>query len=133
LAHNKRYVRNKYLSLVQQKTALLASYSGAKCIIENTTLIWSAEVKPTPNSRDYHMVLSYRFWERPSVYISGDSLRKLDAIDFPHKYSVDVEKKLVEICLYRYKEFTGYNYLSKTIVPWAIEWLFVTIQSPQAT
>ena len=28
------------------------------------------------------------------------------------------------IRLYRYREFTTYKFLSKTIVPWTVEWLY---------
>ncbi len=51
-------------------------------------------------------------------------MKKLDDPNFPHNYGVDVAKKKVEICLFRYKEFTNSMLLSNTVIPWAIEWLF---------
>lgn len=63
-------------------------------------------------------------WKAPSVWVLGDELQKLDSPDFPHRYEIDEEKKAVEICLYRYREFTTYKFISKTIVPWTVEWLY---------
>lgn len=124
MAKSNQYIKDKHLPLLRQKTALLASYPGSKCIIDAGTLMWSGDVRPTTISRDYSIILSYRLWERPKVFVYGSSLRKLDAANFPHNYSVDENSKMVEMCLYRYREFSGYKYLAKTIIPWAIEWLY---------
>ena len=51
-------------------------------------------------------------------------LENLDHIDFPHNYDIDIENKMVRICLYRYSEFTSSKLLANTIVPWTIEWLY---------
>jgi hypothetical protein len=48
----------------------------------------------------------------------------LDDPAFPHKFDIDEEKKMVRLCLYRYQEFNSYKYLSKTIIPWTVEWLY---------
>lgn len=51
-------------------------------------------------------------------------MQNLDSPDFPHKYEIDADKNMVRICLYRYREFNTYKFLSKTIIPWTIEWLY---------
>ena len=58
------------------------------------------------------------------MWIVGDELEKLDAPNFPHKFDIDAENKMVRICLYRYSEFNSSKLLANTIIPWAIEWLY---------
>lgn len=50
--------------------------------------------------------------------------KKIDDSDFPHKYDVDPENNMVQICLYRYREFTKDKFLANTIIPWTVEWLY---------
>lgn len=66
----------------------------------------------------------YKLWESPKVWVFGDELEKLNADDFPHKFDIDMDAKMVRICLYRYSEFNGYKLLANTIVPWTVEWLY---------
>ena len=47
-----------------------------------------------------------------------------DDANFPHKFDIDVENKMVRICLYRYSEFSSSKLLVNTIIPWTIEWLY---------
>lgn len=56
--------------------------------------------------------------------VVGDELDKLDAHDYPHKFDIDEENKMVSICLYRYSEFNSSKLLANTIIPRAIEWLY---------
>jgi len=118
------YNKQKLVPLVQQQMALLSSYEGATCKITKSALCWSGKLKPTPLSKEYQAILTYTLREAPKVWIIGNELEKLDAPDFPHNYKIDVEKKMVQICLYRRQEFNVCKYLSQTIVPWAIEWLY---------
>lgn len=69
-------------------------------------------------------MITYRLWESPRVWVIGDELEKLEAIDFPHKYEIDAENKRVRICLYRYNEFNVFKVIANTVVPWTVEWLY---------
>ena len=120
----KSFFKTKRLSLAQQKAALCKAFTNSKCKIINNKLIWESQVQPTHLSRKYNIELQYSINSLPRVYIYGDELKKLNDPNFPHNYGVDVAKKKVEICLYRYKEFTYSMLLSATVIPWAIEWLF---------
>lgn len=100
------------------------AYKGCSCEIKGDILLWIGKVQPTPLSRIYTVVVKFRMWEPPQVWVIGDELQNLDSPDFPHKYEIDVDKKMVRICLYRYREFSTYKFLSKTIIPWTIEWLY---------
>ena len=119
-------MREKEWRLFDQMIALKASYPSAMCEIKNGTLWWfSKEVRPTPLSKEYSVLMTYQPGSRPKIRVFGDELQSLDAKDFPHKYSIDPDKQIVEICLYRYAhEFSKYKLLANTVVPWIIEWLF---------
>lgn len=120
---NKYYRKPKY-SLLQQRVALLSAYKDGECQIDKTSLFWFGKIQPTPLSKEYKIVLSYKLGEPPKVWLLGDELEKLDHKDFPHKYEVDIEKKMVRICLYRHREFSAYKLLANTIIPWTVEWLY---------
>ena len=121
---NKKYPKEKPISLFEQKISLKMAYKGCSCEIKGNVLLWIGDVQPTPISRTYTVVVKFRMWESPQIWIIGDSLQNLDSPDFPHKYDIDANKKMVRICLYRYREFNTYKFLSKTIIPWTIEWLY---------
>lgn len=121
---NNRYLKEHLVSLFEQRISLKAAFPESKCKIDKNTLIWTAKIKPTAFSREYKVIVWFKLWKSPTVWVVGDELQNLDAVDFPHKYDIDPKKKIVEVCLYRRKEFSSYKYLSKTIIPWTIEWLY---------
>lgn len=82
------------------------------------------KVKPTPLSREYNVTLTYDETQAPKVWVSGEDLQKIDDEDFPHNYGVDSENNMVQICLYRHREFTKDKFLANTIIPWTVEWLY---------
>ncbi len=121
----KVYPKTKKITLIQQAVALRTAYPDGKCSIEkHKRLIWGGKVRPTPLSQEYTVLLTYKPGWSPRVWIIGDELQKLDDPEFPHKFDIDTEKKMVRLCLYRYQEFNQYKYLSKTIIPWTVEWLY---------
>ena len=126
MASKARYFRSTPIPLVQQKVALCANFKGSACSIDKSKnqLFWSGKIKPTPLSKEYTVVLVYQLRKSPKVWVIGDELEKLDAPDFPHKFDIDAENKMVRICLYRYSEFNSSKLLANTIIPWAIEWLY---------
>lgn len=119
------YNKQKPVPLFKQKAALLFSYKGSSCDINKDTLYWSGKISPTPLSKEYTVVLTYKHWKSPVVWVIGNELENLDSPDFPHKYDIYPDKKMVQICLYRgIEEFNTYKYLANTIIPWTIEWLY---------
>lgn len=121
---NKKFLEEKPISLFDQKISLKMAYKGSSCEIKGKALLWMGNIQPTPISRIYTVVLKFRMWETPQIWIMGDALKNLDSPDFPHKYDIDIDKKIVRVCLYRYREFNTYKLLSNTIIPWTIEWLY---------
>lgn len=126
MANKGHYYANSSLTLIQQKVALCSVYKGSNCSIDKKKkrLIWNSKVKPTALSKEYMVVLVYSLGKSPKVWVIGDELEKLDDTNFPHIYDIDVENKMVRICLYRYSEFSSSKLLAKTIIPWTIEWLY---------
>lgn len=121
-----RYFKSPPLSLIQQKVALCSAYKGVCCSIDKrkNKLFWSGKIKPTALSKEYMVILVYHPGKSPRVWVVGDELEKLDDPNFPHKYDIDAESKMVRICLYRYSEFNSSKLLANTIIPWTVEWLY---------
>ncbi len=125
MGNKKRYPKVKKIPLIKQVIALRAAYPEGKCRIEGRKkIIWDAKIRPTPISQEYAVLLTWEFGRPPRVWVIGDELRKLDAPDFPHKFEIDLDGKKVRLCLYRYQEFNSSKYLSETIIPWTVEWLY---------
>lgn len=112
--------------MIQQKVALCIAYREASCSIDKkkNQLFWTGKIRPTALSQEYRVLLVYQLRKSPKVWVIGDELEKLDDINFPHKFDIDAENKLVRICLYRYSEFDSSKLLANTIIPWTIEWLY---------
>lgn len=121
---NKKYLKDKDIQLINQKMELKISYPSATCEIHKNTLFWRGKIQPTPLSREYCVQIIYKLRMPPQVWVYGNELQKLDDPKFPHHYEIDVKKKRVRICLYRYREFSSKEFLSKTIIPWTVEWLY---------
>lgn len=121
---NKDYTPKKNIRLFDQMMTLRATYPSASCELHNGTLFWFGKVMPTPLSREYNVALTYNGLQAPKVWVIGEELQKTDDPNFPHKYEVDSQNKMVQICLYRYREFTREKFLANTIIPWTVEWLF---------
>lgn len=120
------YFSKSKLSIIQQKAALLSNYKNSKCSVDikKQQLIWSGQIKPTALSKEYKVILVYKLGKSPQIWVVGENLESLDAEDFPHKFDIDPENKMVRICLYRYSEFNSSKPLANTVIPWAVEWLY---------
>lgn len=119
-----KYQKPKSLRLFDQMIALRATYPSSICEIRGDTLWWHGKIQPTPISKEYSVIMTYKLWKSPSVWVIGEELQKLDDPEFPHRYKKDEKNQMVRICLYRYAEFSSKKFLAKTIIPWAVEWLY---------
>ena len=63
----------------------------------------------------------HTYWDSGNV---SKLIEKIEDKDFPHIYDKNVEMKKVQIYLYMNSVFNSSKYLSNTIIPWAIEWLY---------
>lgn len=125
MGKNKRYPKAKKITLAQQMFALQADYPDGKCGIEkHKKLVWGGKVRPTPISQEYPVLMTWEQGRSPRVWVVGDNLQKMDDPEFPHKFHINEEKRMVRLCLYRYQEFNSSKLLSRTIIPWTVEWLY---------
>ena len=117
-----KYFKKSPFSLLQQKVALCSVYKDAKCYIDKKKkqLFWSGQIKPTAFSKEYNILMLYKLWESPKVWVYGDELEKLDAEDFPHKFDINVDAKMVRICLYRYSEFDFFVLNNFLLLPFLV-------------
>lgn len=118
--------KKKIITLPRQKSDLLYTFKGSVCEIKKNVLFWKGNIKPTPLSKEYEVVIIYQINALPriQVFVTGENLKELDNPDFPHKYKIIKDKHTVKICLDRYQVFNKYKYISNTIIPWTIEWLY---------
>ena len=118
--------KKKVITLPRQQSDLLYTFKGAECVIKKDVLLWKGKIKPTPLSKEYDVFIKYQINRLPriQVFVTSDELKELDNPDFPHKYKIIKDKNTVKICLDRYQVFNKYNYISTTIIPWTIEWLY---------
>lgn len=119
-------VNKKVITLARQKSDLLSTFHQSICTVKGDNLYWEGNIQPTPLSKVYNVLILYHLnhYPRIEVFIKGDNLKKLDDPDFPHKYKIYKDKNAVKICLDRYQQFNKYCFISNTIIPWVIEWLY---------
>lgn len=122
----KKYFREPLLRLVDQKTDLELIYPESKANIKNGILTWIGKVKPGPFSKEYTIKVEYRIGKSPLTWLMNEELDPTTYMKIPHKYGVDLELGTVQLCLYKpgHKEWMKHYSIAKTIVPWAIEWLY---------
>jgi hypothetical protein len=79
------------------------------------------DISPTARSIKYNFELTYVIKGKPILKIINPKLTKnFKNEEIPHIYPDN------SLCLYRpkYGEFTGADFLSETIIPWASLWLY---------
>ena len=119
---------NKPKNLAEQLVKLKSKYNWLDFGITNNCLTWKQKVRPTDMSREYILTLKYDK-NKPEVYLINQGIMKNKEDKIPHcykRYYKEENNEFVKICLYypKYKEWTKDMYISDTIVPWAIEWLY---------
>lgn len=126
MASKGRYFKRKKITLFKQLINLKAEYPGSFSEIKGSTLKWCGKIKPTALSEEYNILIKYSWGKSPESWVFGENLKKLDSPDFPHNFKIDKDKKKVRICLYHPKndEWNPSQYISKTIIPWSVEWLY---------
>jgi len=105
-------------TLPQQLFALAALPITTSATIRRCRLTWYGEVQPTPMSRSYTLRLTYAGGNRtPTVTIVRPQLRIDADQNLPHTYSGN------ELCLCYPEQWNAGQLISRTIIPWASEWL----------
>lgn len=119
----KKFFKNKKLTISQQLLKLSNVWNSGRIIFKSYKQFeWRCNLRPTPLSRYYEITVVYKLNCLPTVYVKRDNLLNVESSDFPHIYKR--EKDRVKLCLYYGAEYNSSMYISDTIVPWAVEWLF---------
>lgn len=105
-------------TLIQQLAALERLPVTTRVTIEHGRLSWTCELQPSPLSDTYTVHISYATGERaPTVTVLRPDLRAAGVESLPHVYTQD------HLCLYYPWQWTDNKLITRTIVPWASEWL----------
>lgn len=86
-------------------------------------LTWVCELRPTPLSRTYTIRIEYSRGGTPQVFVDHPNLVELaGGPRLPHTYAQSPTK----LCLYQpaYREWHDGLLISRTIIQWAMLWLF---------
>lgn len=84
---------------------------------------YDCEVQPTVMSRSYLIRVNFAYKTRPKVLVLQPNLSELaDKRNLPHVY----KQNPPELCLYlpNSGEWASDKFVSRTIVPWSILWLY---------
>lgn len=122
----KKYFVEPKLRLIDQKNMILMDFPESEAVIKEGMLVWYGKVKPTAVSEEYTLKLEYKMGKYPKVWLMNANIESGQGSDIPHHYHVDEKEKTVELCLFKpkFKEWMKHYPISKTIIPWAIEWLY---------
>ncbi|RUR41861.1 hypothetical protein ELS18_02265 [Clostridium perfringens] len=119
MANKKVIIKPKVITTAMQLAKILKEYKNVKNHkLEKGSLTLTIEIRPTKLSRSYDVNIKYKLGKKPIISIINiDSLKD---IKLPHTY------KNNELCLYypKNREWTKYDYISDTIIPWISEWLY---------
>jgi hypothetical protein len=88
--------------------------------VRNGLLVCRGPVQPTPLSETYKVRVEYRLGGTPNVWVDEPALRRRSATEpIPHTYPEN------RLCLYlpRTPEWSKYDLIAKTIIPWTSLWL----------
>lgn len=116
-------IPKRRLNLAQQLASLHRLYPDGKGSIRHPILTWEDQLRPTALNRSYSTAVMYQLGLVPRTYVLNPSLRELaNGRRIPHLYS-QVEQRL---CLYlpNAGEWNPSKFISETIVPWTLLWLF---------
>jgi len=106
-------------TLIQQLAALERLSVTTRVTVERGRLGWTGELQPSPLSETYTVSISYATGERaPTVTVLRPELRAAGVDSLPHVYTQD------RLCLYYPWQWTDDKLITRTILPWASEWLF---------
>ena len=96
------------------------SFPDFNCGMSNSGLTIIGQAKPTPLSRVYTIKIQLLKKGSPRVWITNPNLKEIEKRRIPHRY------KDGSLCLYYppNREWTRQRFLSETIVPWTLLWLY---------
>lgn len=122
-----KYQKIKPIPLFSQYTKIIQKYKnvdGKQSYFKKNEIKVRLKVKPTIDSDEYIVEVKYKLGFQPKVFLIYPKLKTLNG-ELPH-HLYGEENGYPRLCLYypKYKEWTEYDYISDTIIPWISTWLF---------
>ena len=120
MAGKSRYNKSKPVQLRDQLWDILQKYPSFKCTWTNNMLVCIGTLKPDELCRTYTVKITYSLESPPRVLVLDPQLEKRNGEAIPHLYGDG------HLCLYypKNREFTRYDLISETVIPWTSLWLF---------
>lgn len=121
-----RYFLEPKLRLIDQKIKLEEDYPESYVYIKNGKLYWQGEIMTASYSESYRVIIEYKIGKYPIVKLFDNNLDENNIKNIPHKYTVDIENKIIELCLFKpnKREWLKNMYIADTIIPWTVEWIY---------
>ncbi len=90
------------------------------------SVIWEGPLQVDFTFPKYSVRIEYTRLERPKVFVLEPELQSLPNQRIPHLYRKGKYNKADNLCLYlpNTNEFTHQHFIARTIIPWALHWLF---------
>ena len=106
---------NSDITIGQQVFMMHGLFPQFKYRREHQCPTWRGTLQPTDNSPQYGVKITYLYPSSPKVWVVAPPID----LDAPHRHSDN------SLCLYYPKDRSWHreNFVAKTIVPWAVEWL----------
>lgn len=120
MENKKKYFKPKAITLAQQAALIEIKYPSFDCKLTlQKGLIIKGTIKPTHLSNDYTIQIIYTIGKMPSIDILNPVL-EANGKKIPHVYKGN------KLCLFypKNREWTKYDYIADTIIPWASLWLY---------
>ncbi|MCP1298735.1 hypothetical protein NK356_06125 [Chryseobacterium sp. S0630] len=118
-------IKKNKLSVIEQLASLKKEYSfGKTTMLCRNKIKWEGYLKSSPLGDEYLVRLIYKLNDVPQVFVLEPIPLELPEEESRLKHVYNQDKQ--ELCLYypKAKEWTSSQYISHTIMPWAIEWLY---------
>ncbi len=115
----------KPISLSQQYLAIKRKYKNiVESKFEKNQIIFKLKIKPTEESEEYLVRISYKLQESPRVVLLEHDLKLYNGKKPHHIYGLENGHPI--LCLYypKFKEWHKNLLIADTIIPWISTWLF---------
>ena len=122
------YCKNKVKSVALQFQNLCSHFPNSRYEFNGNNFIWEYYLQPTKTSKKYLLTLKYD-GKYPKAYLYNQGILKSKTDYVIHTLKSEFKSKneeYVQLCLYYPKkhEWNKYMFISETIVPWALSWLY---------